>query len=191
MPDPFISVQDLIDHIGRGGTADPGMLQATDAACDICRDISGQDFNQVVGGTVILDGTGTDALLLPQLPVSKAGTVLVNGTAITDYVLDDDGLLIRRSPFASGISSYQSQQQTVVWPEGRQNIQVTYDHGYADADLPRSVRMVALSIATRLVVQGPAKQESIGGVNVSYAANSTDLTSGERMILLSYKRPRS
>jgi hypothetical protein len=51
-----------------------------------------------------------------------------------------------------------------VWPSGRQNITVTYDHGYADADLPRDVRMVALSVASRIAVQGVALEESVGDV---------------------------
>jgi hypothetical protein len=79
----------------------------------------------------------------------------------------------------------------LIWPEGRQNITVTYQHGYADADLPRSVRMVALAIASRLVVQGVAVEESNGPVSVKYANAATDLTAGELRILQRYRQTRS
>lgn len=178
MPDPFISAQDLIDHLGRGGTADANFIQAADAACDICRDISEQSINRAVT-TVTLDGTGTDALLLPELPVNSAGTVLVNGGTVTDYVLSGNGILYRGT---AGIDP------RPVWPMGRQNIQVTYDHGYADQDIPRSVRKVALDIASRHAVQGVAKDESIGPVRITYAAAASDLTANELRILRKYKR---
>lgn len=180
MPDPFISAQDIVDYLGRGGTADPGMIIAADAACDMVRTISEQSFNQATS-TVTLDGSGTDALLLPELPVSAAGTVLVNGGTVTDYVLNGNGILFRGTA-GPGLRS--------VWPAGRQNIQVTYDHGYAEADLPRDVRMVALSIASRLVVQGPSLEENIGAVRIKYAVAASDLTNGEKLILGKYRQMR-
>lgn len=181
MPDPFISVQDLIDYLGRGGTADPGMLIATDSACDTVRTIAERDFNQVIGGTAVLDGSGTDCLLLPHLPVTAAGTVTVNGGTITDYVLNGNGMLFRGT---AGIDP------RPVWPLGRQNVRVTYDHGYADQDIPRDVRMVALSLASRLVVQGPAVEENIGTVSIKYAGPPMDLTNSEKAILRKYRPTR-
>lgn len=180
MADPFIAPQDLVDYLGRGTATDPGMIIATDAACDICRDIAGQTFNQETS-TVTLDGTGTDALLLPQLPVTAAGTVTVAGSAVTDYVLNGNGILFRKASDTD--VDYTDACRTLKWPVGRQNITVTYEHGYADDDLPRSIRMVALSIASRLVIQGVASEESVGDVRVKYAAAATDLTPGELRIL--------
>lgn len=188
MPDPFISRDDLTDKLGRDVTGDDGALIAVDAACDICREFAEQDFNEVFGDTVTLDGTGTDSLLLPQLPVSNAGTVTVNGTAVTDYVLRDDGLLIRRGTLGVPSAFWDEQPVPRVWPTGRQNVTVTYDHGYPAADLPRSVRAVALSIASRLIVQGPAIEETVGDVRVKYALAETDLTYCERAILRKYRR---
>jgi hypothetical protein len=181
MADPFISPQDVVDYLGRGGTADPGMIIAVDAACDICRTVAEQTFNEVISDTAILDGTGTDALLLPRLPVNAVGTVFEGSTAVSDFSLNGNGILFRGS---AGVDP------RPVWPRGRQNIQVTYDHGYAEVDLPRDVRMVALSIASRLVVQGPALEESIGDVRVKYGVNSTDLTNGELRILKKYRQVR-
>lgn len=181
MPDPLISTQDIVDYLGRGDIADPGMAIAADAASSICRTLAEQTFNQTVGGTAILDGTGTDALLLPELPVTAAGTVLVDGSAVTDYTLNANGILYRGSAGCD---------PRPVWPSGRQNVTVTYDHGYTQLDMPRDVRMVALAIASRIAVQGVAAQESIGTVTIRYAVNSTDLTNGEKAILRKYRQTR-
>ena len=78
----------------------------------------------------------------------------------------------------------------MVWPAGRQNVEVTYKHGYTPAELPRSVRMVALHIASRLVIQGVAQYETIGDVQMRYGVNATDLTDGERRILRKYRDGR-
>lgn len=179
MPDPFISQQDLTDYLGIDVTSDDGALIAIDAACDICRDVAERDFN-LSTATLTLDGTGTDALLVPNryLPANAAGTVTVNGTAETDFMLTGTGVLLRGSAGC---------YPRPAWPFGRQNVTVTVDHGYADADLPRSVRMVALTVAARLVVQGAASEESVGDVRVKYAAAATDLTPGERRILGKYR----
>jgi hypothetical protein len=179
MPDPFISAQDLVDYLGRGSVSDPGMIIATDAACDICRTIAQQQFNAGTT-TLALDGTGTDALRLPELPVNNAGTVTVAGAAIEDFMLNGHGVLLRGTAGSN---------PRPLWPKGRQNVTVTYDHGFTTIDMPRDVRMVALSIAARLVVQGPAIQEQIGAVTVRYGTNATDLTNGEKAILRKYRRP--
>jgi hypothetical protein len=186
MPDPFIDQQDLTDYLGRDVTTDDGALAAVDAACDMCRTLSEQTFNAVVADTITLDGTGTDALLLPERPVSAAGTVTVNGGTVTDYVLGGNGILFRRGTVTSDWC-----WPGLNWPYGRQNICVTYNHGYAAVDLPRDVRMVALSIASRLVVQGVAKSESQGDLSVTYATAASDLTANELRILRKYRQTRS
>jgi hypothetical protein len=176
MPDPFITVEDLSDYTGRALAADDGAVIAIDAACDICRDVAGVDFN---AGTAAFtaDGTGTDALVLPTQPVSSVPYVAVAGAAITDYMLADNGTLLRGTNGA---------YPRPTWPAGRQNVQGTVVTGYGTADMPRSVKMVALAIASRLVIQGPALEENLGSSRVKYAAASTDLTAGELRILRKY-----
>ena len=188
MPDPFITVQDLTDILGRDCSSDNGAVMAIDAACDSIRDITEQDFNFATS-TVSLDGTGTDSLLLPQRPVTNAGTVLVNGGTITDYIPPTpDGFLYRGTAIAGP-------WQRPIWPLGRQNVQVTYDHGYLIAgtvnNVPRSIRMVALMIAQRLVVQGVAQSETVGDVTMDYGMAASDLTKGENAILYGYLAKRS
>lgn len=188
MADPFIDETDLSEYIGRDVTSDPGALIAIDAACDFCRDISEQVFNEVTDDTITLNGTGTDALLLPQIPVTAVSDVAVldadgdfAAAAVGDFAFTSDGVLYATDTL--GTSTFGS-----IWPIGRQNIQVTYDHGYADADLPRSVRMVALTIANRLFIQGPHRSESFGDVNVTYSAEATAVMPTEKLLLTKYKR---
>lgn len=176
---PFITATDLGDYLGITVTSDPGATIAIDAACDICRTEADLTFNKGTS-TVTLDGSGGKTLRLPEYPVVSAGTVTVAGSADTAFLVDSDkGVLVRGTATPWN-----------VWPEGYQNVTVTYVHGYADADIPRDLRMVALSVASRLVVQGPAQYETVGDVSVRYGTNATDLTDGERRILRKYKDRR-
>lgn len=187
MPDPFVSQQDLSDLLGRDVTSDNGALMALDAACDVIRDLCEQDFNAATE-TVSLNGTGTDCLLLPQRPVIAAGTVTVNGGTVTDYIAPTPEGFLYRGTTSGGCWS------GVVWPKGRQNVHVTYDHGFTVAptnNVPRSIRMVALSIASRLVVQGVAQAETVGDTTVSYGMAASDLTAGEQRIIYGYIQKRS
>lgn len=179
---PFISRQDLSDYLGKDVTADDGATIAVDSACDMVRTLTEQDFDAATE-TITLDGTGTDALVLPQLPVSAAGTVALisssgGTTAVTDYALNGHGILLRT----------RGSHSVAVWPAGRQNVEVTYDHGYGTADFPADVRMVALSVASRLIVQGPALEENLGDSHIVYAGAATDFTSGEKLILGRYRQ---
>lgn len=187
MPDPFIDRQDLTDMLGRDVTADPGALIAVDAACDLCRRLTGQTFNRGTT-TVTMDGTGTDALLLKERPVNSAGTILVAGGTVTDFALDrENGVVFRKVSSSDTDWWYGVPATAVKWPAGRQNVTLTYDHGYNDADMPRDIRMVALSIAERLVVQGPAKMERVGDVAVTYAVGQMELMSTEKLVFDKYR----
>ena len=193
---PFISRQDLTDYLGRDVTTDDGALIAIDAACDMVRTITEQDFNVQTNGTAYLDGTGTDALLLPKLPVTDITSVTVGGTitsgtftggsAINSWTLNGDGVLLRTRGAAS--SSWMAGSTPMTWPKGRQNVKVVYSNGYGTAVLPRDVRMVALQIAARLVVQGVSVYETVGPVSMRYGGPATDFTNGELRILRKYRR---
>jgi hypothetical protein len=181
--DPFVSVVDLSNYIGRDVTTDEGALIAVDAACNLVRTLTGQKFNNVIGDQIVLDGTGTDCLLLPEIPVTAAGTVTVGGAALVqnvDYVLADNRKLIRTAGTSFSTTIY---GDLTVWPMGRQNVQVTYDHGYAGGTIPSDVRMVALQVASRIALQGIVASETIAGQSLSYTSPALDLTPGERLIL--------
>lgn len=191
MTAPFISRDDLSDYLGRDVSADDGALIAVDSACEIVRTLTEQDFNEVTE-TIKLDGTGTDTLLLPQSPVSTVGTVVVNAGTLEsdDYAFTEEGRLFRTSGTATNSSWVRGGQPLAYWAPGRQNVEVTYTHGYAGT-VPSDVRMVALMLAYRMVSQGGAISEQVGVVSKRYAAAATDLTNGEAAILRKYRRVRS
>lgn len=184
----FITVTEVGDYIGRDLSSDDGATLAVSFACETVRTLTEQDFTPVVGGTAILDGTGTDTLLLPQVPVSAAGTVVVNGTTQDDgsYTVTADGKLIRTGGTAFYSTWSQDGCPINYWPQGRQNITVTYDYGFAGT-APDDIRMVALMIAQRLVTQGGATEETVGQVRKKYAVSASDLTNGEQAIIRKYK----
>lgn len=191
----FITAQDVVDRLGRGGTADAGLVSAVASACQMVQTLSGQDLD-LATETVTLDGTGTDALVLPQLPVNNVGTVSIRGTVVDPqfYDLKDNGVLVRvygtattsNQPLFSDDWQYVNSYSEVRWPLGRQNISVTYSHGYGT--VPADLQEVALSLASRLVIQGVALQESTGPNSIRYAVSSTDLTSGEKAIIRKYRQ---
>ena len=181
----IITEQDLTDYIGRDVSDDAGALFAVDAANQVVTTLTEQDFEPATS-IVSLDGTGTDTLLLPQRPVSTVGTVTVNGEAETDFTFTTEGRLIRTSEDAPSYATWsRTEVSSAYWPAGRQNVTVTYEHG---GTVPNDVRMVALMIAYRMVSQGGASQEQVGGVTKRYAVASTDLTAGEKAILHKYRR---
>jgi hypothetical protein len=189
----FITVTELGDYLSRDLSADDGAALAVTMACDTVRMITEQDFTPLTSETIRLDGTGTDTLLLPQAPVSAAGTVVVNGGTLdnNEYTLRADGALIRIYTGTDGTATWSSWATSPCsyWPQGRQNVSVTYDHGYAAGTLvPDDVRMVAMMIASRLAVQGVDQSRRVGQSQVTYAVSSTDLTAGEKAILRKYKR---
>lgn len=191
----FITVTELGDYVGRDLSADDGATLAVSFACETVRTLTEQDFAPVTGGTAVLDGTGTDTLLLPQVPVSAAGTVVVNGGTLdnNEYTVTEDGQLVRIYSGTDGTATWSTWAQGAYpasyWPQGRRNVTVTYDYGFSGT-APDDIRMVALMIANRLVTQGGATSETVGQVTRRYAAASTDLTNGERAILKKYRRPQ-
>lgn len=185
MPSPFITVTDLTNKVGRDLSADQGAIDACAEACDIVRNLTSQDFTRTFGDTLLLDGTGTDVLILPQLPVLGAGSIVVNGNPETDFCFTETGLLFRGS---AGSTCY-GYGYRPTWPVGRQNVQVTYDHGFGT--VPGDVLAVARNLAARSIIQGAAISETVGAVNVRYAVAASDLTTNELRILQRYRSPRS
>lgn len=194
--EPFISRDDLADHLKLADSAlasDQAALQAVDAACDMVRTLTEQDFNRGTT-TLTMDGTGTDTLLLPQLPVASVGGTIVEsgGTLLAandDYTLGDDGV-VYRLPGVITNGWGDSITRTFWWP-GRRNIEVSYTHGYDDADLPRDIRMVALQIAERLYKQSAGVVfEQLGQRQIRWDTSASDLTSTERIVLEKYKQKR-
>lgn len=172
----LITVTELGDRIGRNLSADAAAIVAVNAASDWCRTIAEQTFTEVSNETIYMDGTDTDTLLLPQLPVTRVRSVKDGADTVTDWVLSAQGMLFRKS----------DEGAPLVWTAGRQRFTVAYDHGYET--IPADIKECALSIASRLIIQGVAQFESLGDSSIRYAVSATDLTNGELRILRKHMR---
>lgn len=178
MADPFITEQEVVDEVGRGSASDPGLATIVETACGIVRAYAEQDITQELGDVATLDGNGGESVQLPQVPVTDVQWITIDGESITDdtYTFNTNGIVFRLDG--------------ATFADGRQNVRISYDHGYADADIPDEVKGVARELAKRMFVQTVATEEQLGPVRVKYAAAATELTTTEKIILQKLRRVR-
>lgn len=149
------------------------------------RAYTGNLFDFVEDDVVILNGTGSSVLLLPEAPVSAVTEVLEAAGRTTEAALagpletspvwewDDDGVLER---IDGG-----------VFARRRRWYQVTYDHGFAA--VPDEVKAVVLAAAAR-AIRNPEglRQETLGRYSYTVAGESAGvgLYGPEREVLDPY-----
>lgn len=193
----------------RGVTYDPTDLQALialEGASGVVRAYTNQDFGYVEDDEITLDGHGTRALLLPQLPVhdvSEVASIAWDDTETiletTDYRLDAAAGILYRGWNSTG------------WPMGwgwwgpgygYRSVRVVYSHGYilpgetAVAGVPRlpaELSLVTMQIAGRMFTMAQqggqmVRAETVGSYSVQYgtygsSAEETQPLDVERLIL--------
>lgn len=191
----IVTTDDLSAYLRRDLTGDMMAEGACDAANQAVIDFLDYDPTAVVDDEVVLSGDGSDALLLPALPVHNVSLVQVrpfrdDGDPITVdpsfYWLDQRKGVLYTRPYGA------------KWLRGHGAYSVTFTHGWGTAassgsgdsvfpDIPRSIWRVALQVAARTFDQGLVKQETVGAVTTVYAAaDPADLTKGERNVLAKY-----
>lgn len=176
----FASNEDLADYLHCSvddldlGAASVALL-AADAAI---RAYTGQTLSYVEDDEITLDGPGTNALLLPQLPVVEVTSVEVDGEALEeeDYTIDlDAGIVKRDGSFGSA----------------HQSIGVTYTHGFQPGETALDdLRVVGTTVAGRVYVQAGTSQQTVGGIFQNFESTNTTLTEGEKAILDQYRDRR-
>lgn len=128
---------------------------------------------------VVLDGTGTPVLLLPETPVTDVSSVVEHDQELTegaDYVWSSSGVLTRLRR---------------TWSPRPRSVAVIYSHGRAD--VPEIVRAVTVQVAARVWVNPrQLSQESIGDYSRSFGTSSAppgriELTAYERGLLGRYR----
>lgn len=117
-------------------------------------------LGRVVNDVVQLDGTGTQLLQLPALPV--IGDIVVQINNETDPVAADDYELNRRTGQLKLVADR--------WPCGVGNVQVTFSHGYATVeDVPGDIQDAVLEHAVTLALTfAHIQQNSAGSAQESY-----------------------
>ena len=187
MSAPLTTLEDLASV--RGVDADPTDLQAVialETASAMVRSSLGQLLEDTVDDEITLDGTGTDAILLPELPVNVvtlvstvSGDTTTELTETTDYIVGAGGILWRTTGS--------------VWPQGRQNVLVTYDHGWVlpgqdlvdgssasllPADIQGVTRDLALALLNVATLSGAGQMTSasLGAASFTWAAGTQNET---------------
>jgi hypothetical protein len=172
------------------------------AATVMIQNYTDQIIAQVVDDVQVLDGTGNDIILLPELPVQTVTQVIADvdkSNPITlnppsegsnaDWGFTDgmDGLLIRRTgEYIVWDSLYTASYG--IWPPRRQSVQVTYTHGWPTT--PTDLQMLCSVIAARAFAQDGANQETVGTYIAAYAAQPAEIAPYEKAILDRYKPGR-
>lgn len=149
----FCSVSDVSTFLGKTLlVTDVQALQAIAEATAVIQNYCNQALLQVSTDVILLDGTGSTKLFLPELPVATITSVEVDDVLLlaTDYSLAENGVLWRLYG---------------PWPVGARNIEVTYTHGYAT--IPDELKGVCYRSAARLYqAQLKAKkQDFISGLS--------------------------
>ena len=135
---------------------------AVSAASDIVRQYLHQTVTLVTNDVVILNGTGTRALVLPELPVVAINTVTVGADpvlAVSEY-RESRGLLWRLN--------------SAVWTREIEVV-VNYTHGWAvvPADIKLVTARLAVAVAADTAATPGLRQESIQ----DYSYSRGDMTS--------------
>ncbi len=107
----------------------------------LVRAFTRQHLEEVTDDVVSLDGTGSDVLLLPELPVTAV-------TAIVDE--DDSSTLVEDTDYRWWNNGIIRRLTGDVWVAHPRRWTVTYTHGYAT--IPAGIKHVILRVAARVAV---------------------------------------
>jgi hypothetical protein len=170
----FATTTDLSNVLGREIDAeDAAALAALDTATAMVQATVGQTIEEVEDDEIVLDGSGTRVLLLPEFPVSEI-----------EVETEDDGVLVDGEDYQWSADGY-VRRINGTWPTDLRSITVTYTHGYAV--IPAIVVSVTARLAARLLDTSiTARQETIGSYSVTY--NQGTFQADELILLDQYKR---
>ena len=135
----LVSLEDVKTHLNVpdsvGTQYDEELRGVIAAATAACADYTGRTLIRT-SVTETYSG-GASSIILRRTPVQSITSVTENGSAVTAFVLDEDGILYRGT--TTSIST---------WSPGVKNISVTYVAGYAD--VPTAFRMAVLRMCEHL-----------------------------------------
>ena len=105
--------------------------------------------------TDYISAIGNNRLYLMAQPITAVSSVELDGVPVTsdEYTITDKYLRLK-----SG-----------VWPEGDENVKVTYTAGWSALTIPDTIKMVILQIATLMLEEAG---ENIGVTGKSFGENS-------------------
>lgn len=167
------SPSDLALRVG-ADSGDARIDLALRRASDRFRAAVGHSVSSSTADTVVLDGTGTDTLHLPGLPVQQVRTVAVSGALVTDWALSPRLGVLRRVRAQQWPVWYRYDEHRYwgsIWPDGLGNVEVVYDHGFAE--VPGDIADAVLEQAElQFTVLAGVQQASLGPQSVTFGAQA-------------------
>lgn len=171
----FATADDLAARLGIVLTGAEGTRATTllALASELIQDVVKQKISLVEDDVLSMPGTVEDRIALPERPVVSVDSVMLDDVALTegsDWYLDG-ATIYRRAlvfnptigvldgPFLLG-SGFGTPLQTLA---------ITYTHGYADDDVPGTVKAVCLEAVVRCFVNpGAVARETVGNTSTVY-----------------------
>lgn len=156
--DPLADPAELAVWLGVPQT-DSKLQAALNAASRRFRGAVRHPVTLVFGDTVVLDGNGREALLLPAAPVTAVASVELDSEVLEHgvaYEWSADGFLRRLGG---------------CWPDRLRCVEVTYSHGYAM--VPEDIQEVVLDQARAIYAVTPGvQQKTVGSQSVTFGAQA-------------------
>lgn len=189
---PFATESELESYTGTSVATDRARL-LLDMASAAIRAYTNQTISQATT-TAILPGTFTDAMVLPERPVTAITLVKIGDTTLTvdtDYVWDGAHTLYRGTK-VDGVLSVNGPDYLINgwgdWGGPGAQVTVTYTHGLAN--IPNDVKGVCLALCARsLASPDGVNSESVGTYSVSYSrtGGAVSLLTEEKALLNRYR----
>lgn len=175
----FATADDLAARLGLSFTGDEAD-RATNLlarASALIQDEARQHVFLVEDDVYTRRGTTDERIPLPERPVVSVASVTLDGLALgenTDWLLDGNDLV--RVPITSLIAAGTAiWDATTTFPMGsgfgweRQTLEITYTHGYDDADIPGICREICCEAVLRCIVNPEnVARKTIGDVSKVY-----------------------
>lgn len=173
----FASTTDLEDYLQVTFDAADNVRAAKllDHASAVIRRTARQDFDFTSNDAITLQPTGTKILLLPQLPVTAVGSVVMDGITLVD---DID----YRVTLPAGIIKHLRKRWT-------KPVDVVYSHGYST--LPEDLKAICVEMSARAWTNPRGViSEQIGNYSARWGADGPAglaLDEQEKMTVMSYR----
>lgn len=122
-----------------------------------------RDFEDHAGFVETLDGNGRGSIRLTGYPVRSVSTVKVGGSTLSsdEYRVKSD------SPAWVGENGGILERKGAAWPDGWENLEVTYDWGYTTP--PPEIQQVASELVVEALRSAAANDKGAGGGAQSYS----------------------
>lgn len=203
----FASNDDLAGRVffGNGNTFTDAEKTAADAlltlASGLIQDVTGQVIARVTDDVLTMPGTPEDRIVLPEKPVISIASIMLDDAPLvegSDWYLDGSTIFrkaafynrdfgILNGPYLLG-SSFGTPLQTLT---------ITYTHGYAEDDIPATVKAICMEAVVRCFVNpGAVARETVGNTstvydNMRFSPSGLVLTDDERRTLKRKFGPRA